>query len=147
MTDQTEAPSRPAFPEKLDECVEYYVKLRDTLKIADDKHKEKTRGAREYLEALNGVLRDKLTEAGADSVKTSAGTAYKTLKKSATIADGGVFRQYVIENGAFDLVDMRANAPAVSAFIKENNGEMPPGVNYSTHVEVGVRRPTDKGGE
>lgn len=141
MTDQAEA-QRPAFPEKLDECVAQYVKLRDTLKISDDKHKEKTAPAREYLELLNGAIRDKLTEAGADSVKTPNGTAYKTVKKSATVSDGAVFREYVITNSAFDLVDMRANAPAVGEFIAGHDGELPPGINYSTHVEVGVRRPT-----
>lgn len=142
MTDQAEAPKAPVFPEKIDDCVEQYVKLRDTLAAADDRHKEKTARAREYLEMLGGAMRDKLTAAGVDSAKTSAGTVYKTVKKSATVADGAVFRAFIVEHSAFDLVDMRANAPAVSDYVSSHEGNAPPGVNYSTRIEVGVRRPT-----
>lgn len=144
MTDQNGAAKPPVFPDKIEDCVEQYVRLRDTIEAADKKHNEKLKPAREYLEALNGALRDKLIEAGVDSAKTSAGTAYKTLKKSATVADAGVFRDFVVSNAAFDLVDMRANAPAVAAYLGNHNGELPPGINYSTRVEVGVRRPSEK---
>jgi hypothetical protein len=142
MTD--EAPKAPQFPDKIEECVEQYVKLRDAISKADENHKIKTSGAREYLELLGGAMRDKLTDIGADSAKTPAGTVYKTIKKSATVADGSVFRKYVVDNAAFDLVDMRANAPAVSEYVSQNGGIAPPGLNYSTRVEVGVRRPTSK---
>lgn len=142
MTD--EAPKAPQFPDKIEECVEQYVKLRDAIAKADENHKTKTAGAREYLEMLGGAMRDKLTDIGADSAKTPAGTVYKTIKKSATVADGSVFRTYVVEHSAFDLVDMRANAPAVAEYVSANGGVAPPGLNYSTRVEVGVRRPTSK---
>jgi hypothetical protein len=142
MTDTTT--SAPSFPDKIEECVEQYVKLRDAISKADENHKIKTSGAREYLELLGGAMRDKLTDIGADSAKTPAGTVYKTIKKSATVADGSVFRKYVVDNAAFDLVDMRANAPAVSEYVSQNGGIAPPGLNYSTRVEVGVRRPTSK---
>lgn len=146
MTDtSTTAPKPPVFPDKLDDCVDQYVKLRDAIAAADERHKTKTAPHREYLELLGGAMRDRLTEAGVDSAKTSAGTVYKTIKKSATVADGAVFRQFVVENSAFDLVDMRANAPAVAEYVGNNGGVAPPGLNYSTRVEVGVRRPTTKG--
>lgn len=137
MTDQ---PKPPAYPTKIADMVEQYVRLRDTLAEADKKHKEKTAGARAYLEGLNGALLDAIQQVGGDSVKTPHGTAYRTIKKSATIADGAVFRGYVIANQSYDLVDWRANASAVSKFSDDNGGQLPPGVNYSTVSLVGVRR-------
>ena len=129
------------LPDNVDQLVDQYVRLRDKLKEADDAHKKKTEQARAYLMMLNGKLLERLAEVGGDSVKTPHGTVYQTTKRTASIADGDVFREYVINNGEFDLVDWRANANAVDDYIKEN-GAVPPGVNFSTTLTVGVRRPT-----
>ena len=126
-------------PENIDEMVAQYVMLRDKIKEADKLHKEKTKPARDHLETLNGKLLEKLLSVGGESVKTAHGTVYQTTKKSASISDGEVFRSFVIDNEMFDLVDWKANPAATSDFIEEHNAP-PPGVNYSTHTEVGVRR-------
>lgn len=127
------------LPDNVDELVAQYVKLRDRIKEADDAHKKKTAGARELLDRLNGKMLERLNDLGGDSVKTSSGTVYRTTKKSASIADGDLFRGWVIENGAYDVVDWKANANAVEDFIKAE-GTPPPGVNYSQTYLVGVRR-------
>lgn len=127
------------LPENIDELVAQYIKLRDKIKEADEAHKKKTELARTYLDKLNGKLLERLNDVGGDSVKTPHGTAYRTARRSATIADGDVFRKYVIDNSMFDLVDWRANAGAVDDFINDN-GSQPPGVNYSVAYTVGVRR-------
>ena len=127
------------LPDNMDELVEQYVTLRDKIKASDDAHKEKTRDARDYLEALNGKLLERLNEVGGDSVKTKHGTAYRSTKRSATIADGDLFRTFVREQEQFDLVDWRANALAVADYIEEHEAP-PPGINFSTIFTVGVRR-------
>lgn len=126
-------------PDTIDQLVDQYVRLRDKIKEADDAHKAKLKDAREYLEKLNGQLLARLNEVGGESVKTSHGTVYRTTKRTASIADGDVFRQYVIEHEAFDLVDWRANANAVDDHIKTELAP-PPGVNFTTTYTVGVRR-------
>lgn len=127
------------LPDTIDQLVEQMVKTRDKLKEADDAHKERTKVARDYKERLEAALLAKLNEVGGESVKTAHGTVYRTTRRSATIADGDVFRQFVIGNEAFDLVDWRANANACDDFIK-NEGTPPPGVNFTTAFTVGVRR-------
>lgn len=127
------------LPDTIDALVEQMVKTRDKLKEADDAHKEKTKIARDYKERLEAALLAKLNEVGGESVKTAHGTVYRTTRRSATIADGGVFREFVIGNDAFDLVDWKANANAVDDFIK-NEGTPPPGINFTTAYTVGVRR-------
>lgn len=127
------------IPQNIDELVSQYVRLRDKIKEAEDAHKAKLKNAKEHLENLNNTLLDRLNQLGGDSVKTQHGTVYRTTRRSATIADGDAFRQFVITNEAFDLVDWRANANAVDDFIKEQQAP-PPGVNFSTAFTVGVRR-------
>lgn len=127
------------IPQNIDDLVSQYVRLRDKIKEAEDAHKAKLKNAKEHLENLNNTLLDRLNQLGGDSVKTQHGTVYRTTRRSATIADGDAFRQFVITNEAFDLVDWRANANAVDDFIKEQQAP-PPGVNFSTAFTVGVRR-------
>lgn len=126
-------------PESIDELVDQYVRLRDKIKEVEDAHKEKLKNAKEHLETLNNTLLERLNKLGGESVKTKHGTVYRTTKRSASIVDGDTFRQFVIGNEAFDLVDWRANANAVDDFIKDQKAP-PPGVNFSTHYTVGVRR-------
>lgn len=119
--------------------VDQYVKLRDHIKQLDDEHKEKMKPFKETLEKLNAVLLDHLIKINGDSVRTEAGTVYRTAKKSASLADPDAFMRFVIGNEAWDLLDRKANVTAVADFIEENQ-ETPPGVNFTTTYVVGVRR-------
>ena len=129
----------PIPPDSIEELVSQVVSVRDKIKEADDLHKTKTLAARTYKDQLEAKLLERLNELGGDSIKTSAGTVYRSSRQSATIADGGVFREYVVQNAAFDLVDWRANATAIGDFIKQETTP-PPGVNYSIAYTVNVRR-------
>lgn len=142
MTEPT-TPADPfanvAIPTNIDALVGQYVKLRDKIKAADDAHKLRMAPAKTHLERLNGALLAAIQAAGAESVKTANGTAYQTTKRTASIADGQAFRGFIIENRQWDMADWKANAPAVEAYLQENQ-DLPPGVNLSSVVVVGVRR-------
>lgn len=126
-------------PLDLNKRVGQYVQLRDKIKELDDAHKEKMAPYRETLEQLNCALLAHLNNIGGDSVRTESGTVYKTEKKSASLADKSAFWAFVSTGGDWELLDWKANAPAVARYIEEHSA-LPPGVNYSvTHV-VGVRR-------
>jgi hypothetical protein len=116
-----------------------YIQLRDLIKREDDAHKERMKPKRELLEQLNGVLLGLVDQAGGESVRTEAGTVYRTEKKSASLADPDAFMRFVISSEAWDLLDRKANATAVFDFIAENNAP-PPGVNANVAYVVGVRR-------
>lgn len=137
--EETVTTPKVLFPDTMDGLIDLYVKLRDRIAEADAAHKEKVKPAREMLEALNGQILARLNEFGGDSIKTRFGTAYRTEKKSATIQDAQMFRDFVIANQAWDIADWKANAPAVADFV-QTEGALPPGVNYTTAYVVGVRR-------
>lgn len=122
--------------------VAQYIALRNLIRKEDDEHKEKMSKKRELLDMLNNQLLYMLDQSGAQSARTMAGTVYRKETKSATIADAATFRRYVIGSEAYDLVDWRANATAVAEYITEN-GEPPPGLNYRTTINVGVRKGTE----
>jgi len=119
--------------------VSQYVSLRDKIKALDEAHKEKMKPYREMLDTLGGIMLQHLQNQGAESVATSSGTVYQTVKNSASIVDGASFWQFVNQNEAWDLIDKKANVSAVQDFIEAHNAP-PPGVNFSSVITVGVRR-------
>jgi hypothetical protein len=135
----TNAPAMPQLPSSIDTLVAQMVRLRDKIKAADDLHAARMKHAKDYKAQIEAALLDKLNQLGGESVKTAHGTVYRSTRRSATIADGDLFRNYVVQNNAFDLVDWRANATAIDDFIKVAQTP-PPGVNFTTAYTVGVRR-------
>jgi hypothetical protein len=121
--------------------VSQYIKLRDTIKELEDKHKALVKPYKDVLEKLNIVLLQHLNTIGSDSTSIDGvGTVYKTTKRSASLADADAFMQYVIAQQEWDLLDRKANVIAIEDYMKEHAGELPPGVNYNRHLVVGVRR-------
>lgn len=125
------------------EVIHKFVTLRDKIEEADKRHKEKTADARNMLKVLESELLDRLNKSDGNSFSSPYGTAFRSSRNSATIADGDVFRRFVIDNSAWDLIDIRANGIATADFI-EKNGTVPPGVNYAKVFTVNVRRPSNK---
>src|SRR5688500_14230500 len=96
-------PSQPATPiVDIKLRIKQYVQLRDKIKEMDDTHKEAMKPYRALLEQLDGTLMQHLQSNNADSIATEAGTVYKSTKRSATIADGQLFWDYVVQNNAWD---------------------------------------------
>jgi hypothetical protein len=116
-----------------------YVQLRDKIKVLDDAHKKKMEPFREMLDQLGGLLLVHLQTVGGDSIATPSGTVYKTVKNSASIADGQSFWDFIVANNEFDLLDKKANVSAVQDFIEQHHAP-PPGVKFTSVVTVGVRR-------
>lgn len=121
--------------------IEQYVKLRDLIKEKDDAHKAAMKPYREALEQLNNIILDLLNKSGGDSIKTKSGTAFKTVKRTASLEDPERFMDFVIAKGAFELLDRKVNITAAEDFAKEN-GVLPPGVKVTAQAAVNIRRPS-----
>jgi hypothetical protein len=128
-------------PSILPKRVDQFIKIRDKIREMETAHKEQLRPLREALDQLNTMLVGHLTEVGVDSMSIkNIGTVYKARKVSCTLGDAGAFRTYVVENQAWDLADWRANKTAVEDYVRDHQGETPPGVNVNTAIVAGVRR-------
>lgn len=123
----------------IEQRIEQYVRLRDTIKEKDDAHKEAMKPFRELLEGLNSVLLDYLNNIGVDSAATKMGTVYRTAKESASLEDADSFMRHVIGTESWELLERKANLTAVREFVAEH-GALPPGVKLSSIQQVGVRR-------
>ena len=81
----------------------------------------------------------KAQEEGLKTIPTLHGTVYWANHSKASVAEPAVFKQFVIDNGAFDLIETRAAKLAIKSYI-DAHGAPPPGVNYSTVSVFNLRR-------
>jgi hypothetical protein len=145
MTENTLQVSDPqkAAVANIEKRVKQYVAVRDQIKVIEERHTKELETIKAIKDELTGILQECLTAIGAESIRTSEGTAYTSTKYTASLADPKAFMDFVISNQNFDLLDRKANSTAVRAYVEET-GSLPPGVNLSSIATVGVRRPTGK---
>ena len=130
--------------ENVEKWVRQYIFLRDRKKELEAKHKKELEEVNLYMDHISGNLQTFLDSSGVESASTKAGTVYTTTRHTASLADPSEFMKFVIENKQWDLIDRRANAAACRDYVKEHDGNLPPGVNLSSIATVGVRRPSGK---
>jgi hypothetical protein len=117
-----------------------YIKLRDMKNEMMDRHKTELKPINDGLGQIADYLLDYLKRQDLQSVSTKEATAFLKRERSATVADTQAFREYVISSKSFDLADFRAKKDAVEDYINEHDGQLPPGVNFTTAIIVGVQR-------
>lgn len=136
---ETETP----VPITVEKRVAQYIQVRDAIKEANDKHEASIKPLVELQNMLTGWMQNFMDQAGADNIKTKAGTCYTTTRYSASLADSEAFMKHVISTQDFDLLDRKANVTAVKAYVAEHNA-LPPGVNMNSISTIGVRRASGK---
>lgn len=137
------SPDMHATVANIEKRVKQYIGMRDHIKSLEEKHKKELEPLKDIQNKLTGIIQECLQTVGAESIKTSEGTAYTTTKYTASLADPKAFMDFVISNQNFDLLDRKANSTAVRDYVKEHGG-LPPGVNLSALATIGVRRSPGK---
>jgi hypothetical protein len=125
---------------KIDDVVDKYIKLRDKKAQLEADHKLKMANIDDMLDKVEAVLLQQFEEIGVDSVKTKAGTAFATVRTSATVADwDAFFGEFILPNKAWEFLERRCSKTAVEQY-RSANEEIPPGINYAETRVINIRR-------
>lgn len=124
---------------KISELVAKYVQLRDKKAEYKGEYEAKVAKIEDTLNKIECKLLEVFETTGMDSVKTEFGTAYKSVRSSASVADRDAFMEYVKANDEWQLVEVRAAKIAVEQF-KDVNNDLPPGVSWREERVVNFRR-------
>jgi 5'-3' exonuclease len=125
---------------KISQAVEIYVQLRDKKAQLKAEYQDAVAPVQEKMDKLEKKFLEMMNTTGVDSIKTISGTAYTSVKTTASVADKDTFFNYVKDNNEWALMEVRASSTAVKEFVEANEGEIPPGVNLNTERTVNVRR-------
>src|SRR4029077_15142943 len=122
------------------DMVTEFIKLRDEKKRFEDIAATKCQELYgDRMTEIEAQLLDLLNTLGVESLAGKNGSVYKKISVSVTTADAREFRRHVIGNEAWDLADWRPNKTVVNDMV-EAGEPIPPGVNRTTFLTVGIRR-------
>lgn len=125
---------------KLSDAVSLYIRLRDKKAAMKSEFDASIAPLNEKMDKLEAKLLDVFNKTGMDSVKTEFGTAYTTVRTTASIADREVFMNFVKDNEEWALLEIRAAKAAIEQFRSANDDALPPGVNMREERVVNIRR-------
>lgn len=134
-----ETPVASAPTAQLSQLVDRYVQLRDRkteLKTEYEKSVEQIDAA---MTRIENFLLKHLNDSGSESVRTEAGTFFKSERTSATVADWDAALNFIRDNEHWAMLDKRVSKAFVVAY-KEEHNDLPPGINWRSEVTVNVRR-------
>ena len=124
----------------LNEMITTYIALRDKKAAIEKEQKAVVKQYDDAMEQIENFLMGHLRAQKLTNMACEAGVAFIKRKRSATVADTELFREFVISNQNFDLVDFRAKPEPVEDYAKEHEGQVPPGVNFRQYDAVQVNR-------
>jgi len=121
-----------------EQLIARYVEVRDEIKALDEAHSEKMRPHRQSLEVIEAALQDMLNTAGGDSIKTSAGTAYRSTATTAKVDSWPEFIGFVLHTGDTELLVRNVNKTRLQECIE--GGRIVPGCTMGQVQRINVRR-------
>lgn len=133
-------PSTEATQVPTEKLVKAYIKMRDARAVLSAEYEAKDKEIKDQMELIEHTLLDVCKRAGADSIKTGAGTIIRGVKTSYWTSDWESMHNFIKENQALDLLERRIAQRAMGEFLKANPDKMPKGMNVETKYSVTVRR-------
>ena len=124
---------------KVSEVVSHYIALRDQKAAIKAEYDAKVSKIDKTFDTIEAKLLEVFEQTGMDSVRTANGTAYTTVRTSASVADREIFMNYVKSHDEWPLLEVRASKTGIEQF-KEMNQDLPPGVNWREERVVNIRR-------
>ena len=133
---QVEAPAGVS----MDQLTRVYKKIsakREEIKRAFDTEYDKLG---EQMDTVKSTMLDYMKAHGLDSVKTSEGLVYRTVKKRYWTNDWEAMGKFVVANDLPQFYEKRLNQGIVAQFLEENPDVSPPGLNANSEYVVTVRK-------
>jgi hypothetical protein len=124
---------------KMSELVAMYIQLRDKKAEYKAEYEAKVAKIEENLDKIEAKLLQVFEESGMDSVKTEAGTAYKSTRVSVTTGDKDAVMEFVRTNDEWPLLEVRPSKSAIEQY-REQHDDLPPGINWRAEQVVNIRR-------
>lgn len=125
-------------PAKINKLVAQYRAIRVRIEQMEEEQKKQLKPFKDAKDKLAGTMLEFLDRTGQEMARTDEGTVYVLVKHTTPLGDPDAFMDYVMKNGAFELMDRRANSTACREFAEEH-GSLPPGVKLNTTRTVGIR--------
>jgi len=117
-----------------------YLKIRDKKAQLSAEFKKQEDDLTRQLDQVKGALLDYCKEQGLESVKTSEGIFYRSVKTRYWTSDWEAMHQFVMEHNVPEFLEKRLNQTNVRIFLEENPETVPKGLNVDSEYIISVRK-------
>lgn len=124
----------------LDKMCRAFIKIRDKRSEMKREFEDADAELRRKQDVIRAALLDHCKEHNVDSVKTEAGTFYRTTKKRYWTSDWDSMHRFILEHEVPQFLDKRLNQGNVREFLEDNPDLLPPGLNADVEYTISVRK-------
>jgi hypothetical protein len=103
----------------IDKVVSVFLKIRARKAEITKTYEAEMARLDAQQDQLNAVLLDECKLLNVESIRTKAGTAFRTIKERIFVSDWQAVESFIYENKAFDLLERRIAQTAAKSWIKD----------------------------
>jgi len=124
-----------------DRLVRVFRKIRSAISEETKRYEASVTKLKEQQKQIEVELLRRLQERGATQTKTEEGTAFVSEQMTANISEDAVFHKFVQDSGDLEFFQRRISITHLKDFMKEHEGQIPPGLNLFKELTINVRAP------
>ena len=117
-----------------------YIKMRDKKAELTKEYDTKIAEIEQQMELVETELKKLFDEVGVDSVRTTHGIVYRSVKTQYQVNDWDSMYKFIKEHDVPQLLQQRISTVNMKQFLDENPKLMPIGMNIDNRYTVTVRR-------
>ena len=124
----------------VDKLTRVFVKIRDKRTEIAAAFKAEDDALKEQQETIKAHLLQHCKDHNVDSVRTSEGMFYRTVRTRYWTSDWEAMHKFVLEHEMPEFFEKRLNQGVVKEYLEENPEAVPPGLNTDSKYEITVRK-------
>lgn len=124
----------------VEKLVKIYIKMREKHIEMLHEFQEKENAIKAQMQQVKDALLDHCKEHNVESVRTSEGLFFRTVKQNYWTNDWDSMGKFILEHQAPELLEKRLHQGNMKQFLEEHPDLLPPGLNVDSQYSVTVRR-------
>lgn len=117
-----------------------YIKIRDKRSKLAAEFKTKDDELKSQQDRIKRALLEHCKEHDVESVRTTEGLFYRTIKKRFWTNDWESMHKFILDQQVPEFLDKRLNQSNVKQFLEDNPDLLPPGLNVDSEYAIAVRK-------
>ena len=124
----------------LEKLTRIYIKMREKKAEVAKEMEDKVSKIESDMKTVKTAILQHMKDIGAESLKTSAGVVYRTVRTTYATSDWESMNKFILEHGVPELLEKRIHQTNMKAFLEDNPDLLPPGLNANAEYSVTIRR-------
>ncbi len=124
----------------LEKLTRVYIKMREKKAEVSHELEAKLSELDEKMKTVKTAILDHMKELGAESLRTDAGTVYRTVRTTYSTNDWDSMNKFILEHSVPEILEKRIHQTNMKAFLEEHPDVLPPGLNANMEYSVTIKR-------